>query len=71
MTEILGTSTLDDFYRSAFLRGVASTCDRRGNTCRLYVYAATPQEANVNARSNDLLLVHEDAIEVARALENE
>jgi len=71
MTEILGTATLEDFYRSAFLRGAASTFDRRGNTRRMYVYSETPQEANSNARMNDLLLVQADAQEVALALENE
>jgi hypothetical protein len=67
MTELVGTGTVADFSRGAFLRGAASAFDLRGDTTRFYRLAQTPREADLRALINDIQTVIDDSGVVAES----
>jgi hypothetical protein len=64
MTEIFDVASILGMSHGAFLRGAATAFDLTGNTSRYFHFATSADEADINALSNDVAVVLEDAIDV-------
>lgn len=64
MTRLFGRYSVGSYARTATLRGLASSMDLTGNTCRQHHFFSTSAEADRAAIANDWQMVGDSLREV-------